>query len=119
MKIAIVGSEVVCAECGTYYESLRKTGRFRWNRSDRTMRGRMSLITLQALSLCCNLPPKIAEQRDEMLAIAEAIRAQKCAENPEPLVKYPVKARLMKHQIRGANMALLQFGIRGEIPALS
>ena len=32
MKLAIIGSEIVCAEVGPYYEQLLDTGRFRWNR---------------------------------------------------------------------------------------
>ena len=111
MKIAIVGNEIICAECGAYYENLRATGRFKWNRADKTMRGRFGLITLNALSECCKLPPKIAEQWDRLRAMDAAIKAQKCSEAAVPLVDYPVKADLMAHQIKGANMALIQFGL--------
>ncbi len=31
-------------------------------------------------------------------------------ENPKPFYPYPVKMPLYRHQIRGANMALLVFG---------
>ena len=110
MKIAVVDDEIICAECGSYYENLRQTGRFKWNRSDKTMRGRFCLITLNALAECCKLPPKIAEQRDRLRAVAAAIQAQKESEAAVPLVEYPVKADLMVHQIKCANMALLQFG---------
>ena len=34
--------------------------------------------------------------------------------DPKPLVDYPVKAKLMRHQIVGANMALIQFGLFDE-----
>ena len=30
---------------------------------------------------------------------------------PEPLYKFPVKMNLYRHQTRGANMALLTFGL--------
>ena len=52
MKLAIVDSEIVCAEVGPYYEKLRDTGRFRWNRRDKTMRARMYLDSLETLSFC-------------------------------------------------------------------
>ena len=32
-------------------------------------------------------------------------------EDPVPLYKYPVKYPLFKHQTRGANMALITFGL--------
>ena len=47
MKVAIIDSEIVCAEIGPYYEQLRDTGRFRWNRRDKTMRARMCLDSLE------------------------------------------------------------------------
>lgn len=49
MKLAIIDSEIVCAEIGPYYEQLRDTGRFRWNRRDKTMRALMCLDSLEAL----------------------------------------------------------------------
>jgi SNF2 family DNA or RNA helicase len=38
------------------------------------------------------------------------IDAERLVEDPAPLLPYPVKANLYKHQIRGANMALRAFG---------
>lgn len=111
MKVAIVDNEVVCAEVGGYYESLRSTGRFRWIRKDKTMRGRFCLATLDALASCCKLPPHIALERERLRVISDAVEAQRADDDPKPLVPFPIKdAALMKHQIRGANMALLIFG---------
>lgn len=111
MKIAIHEGEVICAEVGPYYESLRQTGRFKWSRSDKTMRGDDCLITLDALAACCKLPANVAARRDHLQKIADAIERQRATEKPIPLVEFPIKnAELMSHQIAGANMALLQFG---------
>ena len=111
MKVAIVGNEVVCAEVGPYYEQLRDTGRFRWNRRDKTMRARMCLDSLEALSSCCKLPQNIALERERLRVLSDAVEAQRADRDPKPIVPYPIKnAALMKHQIVGANMALLIFG---------
>lgn len=111
MKVAIVDNEVVCAEVGGYYDPLRATGRFRWIRKDKTMRGRFCLATLDALASCCKLPPDIASERERLRALSDAIELQRADDEPKPLVQFPIKdAELMKHQVRGANMALLIFG---------
>lgn len=111
MKLAIIDSEIVCAEVGPYYDQLRDTGRFRWNRRDKTMRARMCLDSLEALSSCCKLPPHLASELLRLRALSDAVEAQRADDNPKPLVPFPIKnAVLMKHQIRGANMALLIFG---------
>lgn len=120
MKVAVVDGEIICAEVGSYYEQLRATGRFKWNRADKTMRGAMGLISLNALADCCKLPPKLAEERERLQELTDAIEVQRRAKNPVPLVPFPVRAELMAHQIRGANMALLYFGAvteRKENPA--
>lgn len=111
MKVAIVGNEVVCAEVGGYYEPLRSTGQFRWSRKDKTMRARMGLTALDALASCCKLPPHIALERERLRVLSDAVEAQRADRDPKPIVPYPIKnAALMKHQIVGANMALLIFG---------
>ena len=111
MKLAIIDSEIVCAEVGPYYEQLRDTGRFRWNRRDKTMRARMCLDSLEALSSCCKLPPHLASELLRLRELRDAVERQRTSENPVPLLRYPIKnAELMKHQVRGANMALLVFG---------
>ena len=115
MKLAIVDSEIVCAEVGPYCEQLRDTGRFRWNRRDKTMRARMCLDSLEALSSCCKLPPHLASELLRMRAMRDAVERQRASENPVPLLRYPIKnAELMKHQVRGANMARLVFGAAPE-----
>ena len=46
-----------------------------------------------------------------MNRIAGAVDQERMKEDPEPLYKYPVKFPLFKHQVRGANMALITFGL--------
>ena len=44
--------------------------------------------------------------RESEIALYD-IDAERLNENPVPLAKYPVKVNLFKHQLRGANMALI------------
>ena len=46
-----------------------------------------------------------------MNELQEAVDEERMAEEPVPLYNYPVKYPLFKHQTRGANMALLTFGL--------
>ena len=111
MKVAKIGNELVCAEVGHYYETLRGTGRFKYHRPDRTMRAPWGLISLNILNEIITLPPMMADERIRLMRIDLAIRREKERKEAKPLCHYPVKASLMDHQIRGANMALLQFGV--------
>ena len=47
----------------------------------------------------------------QMLYGPAAIDGERMKEKPKPLYKYPVKLPLYQHQTRGANMALLAFGL--------
>jgi len=118
MKIALVGDEVICAETGSYYDSLRDTRRFRWNRSDKTMRGDRSLLTLQALSSVCRLPPHVDAVRQNMARTQAIIDGQRRGHSG-PLMPMPVRAKLMEHQVAGANMALAAMGAAPDCEAVS
>lgn len=111
MKIALLDGKIICADVGPYYEDLRATGRLKWNRTNKTMEGDAVLLTLEALSSCCRLPPNIQAEYDKLRAVSEKVEAQRKASEPVLLTPVPVKnCELMKHQIVGVNMALLLFG---------
>lgn len=112
MKIAMQNDRIVCAEVGDYYEALRATGRFRWDRPSRTMRGDLCLITLEALASVCRLPPQIDAEYRRLRRIADAMEEQRRSQDPSLLTAVPVKnCKLMRHQIIGINMALILFGV--------
>ena len=53
------------------------------------------------------LTPKIEAERQRLQKKQNKIDAERLNENPIPLATYPVKVNLFKHQLRGANMALI------------
>ena len=109
MKIALQHGQVILAEIEPLrHEQLKRIGPLRWNKTTRTMTGTISLDLLNALSRIFTLPPFVEAERQHLLNIAGQVEQQREAPEPVALVKYPVKAQMFKHQVRGANMALLQ-----------
>lgn len=113
MKFHIDGDTVVLSQVGEYYDKIADTGQFRWNRRNKTMEAPMTVESLGALLQAVGrLPPllqdrlKILERRDAMLQE----QRESLDKDPKPLFDYPVKATLMRHQIVGANMAMIVFG---------
>jgi SNF2 family DNA or RNA helicase len=74
------------------------------------MVGPVSLNLLDGLARYYKLPADMETKRQRLGKTRREIDAERLAEDPAPLLPYPVKANLYKHQIRGANMALRAFG---------
>ena len=113
MKFHIDGDTVVLSQVGEYYDRIADTGQFKWNRRNKTMEAPMTVESLGALLQAVGrLPPllqdrlRILERRDAMLQE----QRESLDKDPKPLFDYPVKAKLMRHQIVGANMAMIVFG---------
>lgn len=96
----------------TEYTMFRDLTGMKWNRSKQALAGPATLENLDALAEYGRLPSHIEAERVALKTRQVRIDAQRSAENPVPLTKYPVKAKLFKHQIRAANMALITFGWR-------
>ncbi len=90
---------------------IRSWGTFRWIKSAQMMKGPANRDSLNRLAKMVRLPPYIEEERKRVNAVQDAVDHERICENPVPLVKYPVKKKLYRHQVRAANMALLTFGI--------
>lgn len=69
-----------------------------------------SVNLLDGLARYYKLPADMETKRQRLGKTRREIDAERLAEDPAPLLPYPVKANLYKHQIRGANMALRAFG---------
>lgn len=117
MKYSVKGDELVLSQVGEGYEALANTGLFRWNRRDKTMRATVAIESITALEdIYHRLPEPLQilrrqlQRRDHLMQI----QRESLDKSPVPLVRYPVKAQLMRHQIVGANMALIQFGLFDE-----
>lgn len=111
MKIALIRGVVTIAELGNLdFQRLKNISGLRWNRTTRCMVGPVSLNLLDGLARYYKLPADMEAKRQRLGKTRREIDAERLAEDPAPLLPYPVKANLYKHQIRGANMALRAFG---------
>ena len=91
-------------------DKLTKTGMLRWNRAARTYSAPVSLDLLDTLAGIFPLPDTVEAERQRLAGIARQLDAQRAASEPVPLTSYPVRAKLFRHQVRAANMAMLVFG---------
>lgn len=113
MKFHIDGDTVLLSQVGEYYDSIADTGQFKWNRRNKTMEAAMTVESLSALNEAVGrLPPLLKEHLDILMRRDELLQKQResLSGDPKPLFAYPVKAKLMRHQIAGANMAMIVFG---------
>lgn len=111
MKIALIRGVVTIAELSNLdFQRLKNISGLRWNRTTRCMVGPVSLNLLDGLASYYKLPADMETKRQRLGKTRREIDAERLAEDPAPLLPYPVKANLYKHQIRGANMALRAFG---------
>lgn len=111
MKIALIRGVVTIAELSNLdFQRLKNISGLRWNRTTRCMIGPVSLNLLDGLARYYKLPADMETKRQRLGKTRREIDAERLAEDPAPLLPYPVKANLYKHQIRGANMALRAFG---------
>lgn len=111
MKIALIRGVVTIAELSNLdFQRLKNISGLRWNRTTRCMVGPVSLNLLDGLARFYKLPTDMETKRQRLGKTRREIDAERLAEDPAPLLPYPVNANLYKHQIRGANMALRAFG---------
>lgn len=111
MKIALIRGVVTIAELNNLdFQRLKNISGLRWNRTTRCMVGPVSLNLLDGLARFYKLPADMETKRQRLGKTRREIDAERLVEDPAPLLPYPVKANLYKHQIRGANMALRAFG---------
>lgn len=90
---------------------IKSWGKMKWDKGQQMLYGPADIELLNRLAGLVRLPGPIEQQRQKMNRIAQAVDAERMKEEPEPLYKYPVKLPLYRHQVRGANMALMVFGL--------
>lgn len=110
MKIAMKNGRIILAQIEpARMEKLKATRMLRWNKMERTYSAPVSLDLLNALAALFRLPDFIEEEHRRLDRTARYIESERKATILVPLIHYPVKAQLYKHQIRAANMAMIQF----------
>lgn len=112
MKMALKDGQILIKEADSNQALIIKSwAKMKWSKAELMFYGPADIELLNKLSGLVRLPQPIDELRRHLNKVAEAIDRERMKEKPEPLYKYPVKLPLYQHQVRGANMALLAFGL--------
>lgn len=83
-----------------------------WKKATKTLEAPCEIELLDKLSTLVKLPPRISAYRDELVKVQAAVDDMRIKENVTPIIQPPVKANLFQHQVRGYNMALINFTLR-------
>lgn len=111
MKMALQGNTLMIKEAdNVQFTIIKSWNKMRWDRKAQMLTGTADMELLDKLSSIVRLPPAIAQRRERLHAVQDAVDRERVNERPEPLFSYPVKMPLYAHQTRGANMCLLTFG---------
>lgn len=112
MKMKLDNGTIIIADCdSTQFNIIKSWNKLKWNKSRQWLEGPCTGELLNKLSSIVRLPAPIEAERKHFNDVAAAVDRERMKEDPVPLYKYPVKYPLFKHQTRGANMALITFGL--------
>lgn len=112
MKMALKDGQILIKEAdASQFTIIKSWQKMKWSKTEQMLYGACDLELLNKLSELVRLPEPVEAVRRHMVLVARAVDAERINPEPEPLYKYPVKIPLYKHQIRGANMALMTFGL--------
>lgn len=112
MKMKIENGRLIVADAdSTQYAVIKSWNSMRWNRSRQWLEGPATRELLNKMAGIVRLPGPIEAERQRMNGVQAAVDAERMKDVSEPLYNYPVKIPLFQHQIKGANMALLVFGL--------
>ena len=111
MKMALQGTALILIEVDTaQFTIIKSWNKMRWDKASKQLRGTADLELLDKLAGLSGLTPSVAARRRELRWVLDAVDQERTNPEPRPFYKYPVKLPLYAHQVRGANMALLEFG---------
>lgn len=112
MKMALKDGQILIKEAdNNQFLVIKSWGKMKWDKGQQMLYGPADIELLNRLAGLVRLPGPIEQQRRQLNRVARAVDAERMREDPQPLYKYPVKIPLYKHQTRGANMALMVFGL--------
>lgn len=112
MKIAMKNGYIYLVDISSYDNAVIKSwGLTKYNRQERWIEGPATRELLNKLAGICKLPELIEAERQRLNDIQDAVDKERMRDEPTHLYDYPVKVPLFKFQEKGANMALMLFGI--------
>lgn len=91
---------------------IKSWNKMAWKKATKTLEAPCEIELLDKLSTLVKLPPRISAYRDELVKVQTAVDDMRIKENVTPIVQPQVKANLFQHQVRGYNMALINFTLR-------
>ena len=107
MKLAIANGNVYIQNTKEEYPIVKSLPNAKFDKKIKAWVVPATLDILNRLQRFIKLTPKIETERQRLQKKQNKIDAERLNENPVPLAKYPVEVSLFKHQLRGANMALI------------
>lgn len=107
MKLAIANGNVYIQNTKEEYPIVKSLPNAKFDKKIKAWVVPATLDILNRIQRFIKLTPKIKAERQRLQKKQNKIDAERLNENPIPLAKYPVKVNLFKHQLRGANMALI------------
>ena len=111
MKMALKGTTLILIQMtSSQFSIIKSWNKMRWNAKLKQLEGTADLELLDKLAGISGLTPSVAAHRRELRQVLDAVDRERVNPEPRPFFKYPVKLPLYAHQVRGANMALLEFG---------
>ena len=112
MKMAIKDGQVILVEVDSdKYMQIKSRNLMKWSKAQQALYGPATAELLNFLASLFRLPGPAEELRQRLNRVENAVDDQRMEPEPEQLYKFPVKLPLYRHQIRGANMALMVFGL--------
>lgn len=111
MKMAMQGVTLLIKEAdNVQFTVIKSWNKMRWDRKNQMLTGAADIELLDKLAGIVHLPPAIAAYRDKLHVVQDAVDRERVNQDPEPIIKPPVKMPLYAHQTRAMNMCLLTFG---------
>jgi len=111
MKMALQGNTLLIKDAdNVQFQVIKSWNKMKWSKSTQTLAGTADLELLDKLTSIVRLPPTVEARRTALRELAAAVDQERMKEDPVPFYNYPVKMPLYRHQVRGANMAMLTFG---------
>lgn len=112
MKMALQDGIIKIIEAdNVQFTIIKSWNKMKWDKKNKMLTGLADIELLDKLAGIVRLPQAIDTYRGRLHRVQDAVDRERMDPEPEPLYKFPVKMNLYRHQTRGANMALLTFGL--------
>jgi hypothetical protein len=109
--MALTGGTLLIREADAgQFAIIKSWGKMKYARKEQQFSGYADLDLLDKLAGIVRLPPAVEARRQRLRKVQDAVDRERLNPDPVPLADYPVKVSLYRHQLRGANMAMLTFG---------